>query len=472
MAAPSKTVIVYLDNSNVFISAQQHAAKKYKFVVPDDWRCRIDQGKLVRLACSGRTPLRAKLYGSEPPALDTVWKSIRSKFIEVDHFKRSTWNNREKQVDGTLIADAVEDMAELKHTAGPERAVIVFSGDEDMLPVFHKARKHKWATEIWSFRLALANKLLAFQKEYPSDVNINYIDDYFEQVSFTNSRWNDTRIRIPADRTMVLSFETMSLLSLPVSVKKTLDRTLTKAVEESSIRFRVPTMACWCDLNPEDLVGNPGTRTDGGKQPTLQPGKPFYFLALICVPPEKDKNSGMMLYDFNKLYSNREKIQEHFSDLGCVRVQTFLEYKQGIEATKTFEASAGREDFEQLEDVSEISADEFATEMAPDWLVVAPRQRRQAQQYSDLCVYDFRCRNRMRCLYKHSPEQKQFFKEHQDPQRRRHYKTKPCWHEGRCRYKTRSHLCPYAHGLIEATCGICGEKGAHWMDECESASTA
>ncbi|KAJ3168736.1 hypothetical protein HDU87_000939 [Geranomyces variabilis] len=89
MADTSRTVTIYLDNSNVFISAQQHAAKKYSFVVPDD--------------CNGRTALRAKLYGSEPPALDTVWKSIRSKSIEVDHFKRSTWNNREKQVDATLM---------------------------------------------------------------------------------------------------------------------------------------------------------------------------------------------------------------------------------------------------------------------------------------------------------------------------------------------------------------------------------
>ncbi|KAJ3168735.1 hypothetical protein HDU87_000938 [Geranomyces variabilis] len=214
---------------------------------------------------------------------------------------------------------------------------------------------------------------------------------------------------------MVLSFEPVELLSPPVPVKITLGRTLKKVVEDSSIRFRVPTMACWRDLNPEDLTG-----------------KQLYSLALICVPPEKERNTGAKLYDFNKFCSYRQKIQEHFSSLGCVHVQTFLEYKQGIDVMKTVEASAGCENFDQLEDVSEISSDEFAMEMAPDWQVVAPKQRRQVQQYSDLCVHDFRCRNGMRCQYKHSPEQ-EFFKEHPDPQRRRHYKIKPCWHEGGCR---------------------------------------
>src|SRR5690349_10436246 len=130
MANPDidRNVIVYLDNSNMFINAGQYAAQKYKFRVPSDVRCRVDLGKLVDLACDGRKALRAKLYGSEPPALDTVWKAIRSKSIEVDHFRRSTWNNREKETDAALTADAVDDLSELKGEAGPYRALILFSG--------------------------------------------------------------------------------------------------------------------------------------------------------------------------------------------------------------------------------------------------------------------------------------------------------------------------------------------------------
>ncbi|KAI8588375.1 hypothetical protein BDZ88DRAFT_197335 [Geranomyces variabilis] len=362
MAATTKTALLYFDNSNVFISAQQHAAKEYKFVVPDT-RCRIEQGELVKLACGERKAIRKTLYGSEPPALDTVWKAIRSKSIEVNHFRRSTWNNREKQTDGALIADAVEDIALLKDKAGPDRAVIIIRGDEDMLPVLCKAVDHEWRIDIWSFRLALASKLLTFQKENPSVVNIKYIDDHFKTVSFTNSTWNPTLARIPADRTLVLGFETGKLLSLPGSAEDTLDRTLTEVVEESSKRFPVPTMACWCGLNPEDLVLNPGIETAGCRQPAAQPEKSVFSLALICVPPEKEENSGKRLYHFNNLY-NEKKVQAALSHMGCVQVQTYVQYKQGIEPTKTAEASAGGEDLEQPVDVRKISAEEFATEMA------------------------------------------------------------------------------------------------------------
>src|SRR5437870_4810801 len=115
----NENVIVYFDNSNMFINAQEFAAQN--FLVPFDTRCRLDMGKLLNLARRGRTVLRASLYGSEPPALDTVWEGIRNKYIEVRIFPRSSWDNREKEIDTSLTADAVEALIELKQEAGPNR---------------------------------------------------------------------------------------------------------------------------------------------------------------------------------------------------------------------------------------------------------------------------------------------------------------------------------------------------------------
>lgn len=80
-------VMVYIDNSNIFISTQKHSAKKEKFLngVWDN-NCRIDVGKLVNEARCGRDIIHGKLYGSETPVLDTVWKAIREKRIEVSVF--------------------------------------------------------------------------------------------------------------------------------------------------------------------------------------------------------------------------------------------------------------------------------------------------------------------------------------------------------------------------------------------------
>lgn len=195
---------MYIDNSNIFINAQQHAATMNKLQVLADMRCRIDVGKLVTLACKGRNALCTKLYGSEPSALDTVWSAIRNKSIEVILSKRSEWNNREKEIDTSLTADAVEDLIELKNKAGPNRAMILFSGDKDMLPALKKALKHGWFVEIWSFEAALSNGIQKFEKSYKDSVKIHLIEDCFKNVTYTGTRWDPKRVRIPADRTMVL----------------------------------------------------------------------------------------------------------------------------------------------------------------------------------------------------------------------------------------------------------------------------
>lgn len=126
-------VLVYLDNSNIFINAQECSAKKKGFVITQDPRCRVDMGKLFALAQNNRIVLQARLYGSEPPALDTVWDSIRKKHIHVSVSARSSWNDREKEIDTNLTADAVEDIIMYKRFADHNNsAIVIFSGDKDV----------------------------------------------------------------------------------------------------------------------------------------------------------------------------------------------------------------------------------------------------------------------------------------------------------------------------------------------------
>ena len=194
-------VLLYIDNSNIFINTQKFSASKKRYLSGvQDMCCRIDIGSLVDLACGRRELLHGKLYGSEPPALDTVWRAIRQKKIEVHHSKRSTWNSREKQTDTSLVAAAVRDAIVMKDQAGDDRTVILFTGDKDMLPVVQNAQEFQWSVEIWSYRSALSKDLEKEEKQ-SKNVRIVYIDNFFEKITFAEYIWGGN---IPTERSLVL----------------------------------------------------------------------------------------------------------------------------------------------------------------------------------------------------------------------------------------------------------------------------
>ena len=68
--------LIYIDNSNLFIEGQKFVARKLNLGVTQDPRFRYENGKLQKSWAKGRAILSTNLYGSEPPPLDTVWKSM------------------------------------------------------------------------------------------------------------------------------------------------------------------------------------------------------------------------------------------------------------------------------------------------------------------------------------------------------------------------------------------------------------
>lgn len=80
-------VLLYIDNSNIFESAKKHSGHKkgYRNGIPDV-ACRIDIGKLISKAVGHRRLLFGKLYGSEPPALDTGMHKVNLYFHAAPQF--------------------------------------------------------------------------------------------------------------------------------------------------------------------------------------------------------------------------------------------------------------------------------------------------------------------------------------------------------------------------------------------------
>ena len=143
-------VHVFVDNSNVWIEGKKVAGRLQNPPVPSNYRYRIDYGNLLGVVQDSR-PLAdvPKLYGSEPPPNDSVWRMIESKGFEVEVFRRNIFN-KEKGVDMKMGID----IAELVLTSYSPGTVIIVAGDADFVPVVEMARRKQWRTEVWYWSAA------------------------------------------------------------------------------------------------------------------------------------------------------------------------------------------------------------------------------------------------------------------------------------------------------------------------------
>jgi uncharacterized LabA/DUF88 family protein len=150
---------VYVDNSNVWIEGM-HVSAVHKGIAPDVWTAqtnkisdqswRLDFGRLYEFACGDASDVgRARLYGSRPPANDSLWAIAKSKGFEVVVHDRNA-SNREKKVDTSIAADMLADSYELMKPGQDE--ITLVSGDGDFVPVIEKLRARHFAVDLvfWS----------------------------------------------------------------------------------------------------------------------------------------------------------------------------------------------------------------------------------------------------------------------------------------------------------------------------------
>lgn len=96
--AEKEHVFIYVDDSNMWIEAKKLAAVKSKLKCVEDPRLRLDIGKVTDVVASGSDVACGTLYGSEPPAIDTVWQKIRDHGWKVVTNKRSTFTKRKSKL--------------------------------------------------------------------------------------------------------------------------------------------------------------------------------------------------------------------------------------------------------------------------------------------------------------------------------------------------------------------------------------
>lgn len=96
---------VHIGNAPNIASAQEQRICDYS------WK--IDFGRLFEFAGGARATIgRAVLYGSRPPANDSLWNIAHSKGFEVVTHDRDQYTNREKKIDTNIVTDIITDSFE------------------------------------------------------------------------------------------------------------------------------------------------------------------------------------------------------------------------------------------------------------------------------------------------------------------------------------------------------------------------
>lgn len=136
---------VYVDNSNVWIEGKHVSAVVHGYA-PDIWTAmdqricdyswKIDFGKLLSFSGGAEPDIgRAVLYGSRPPANDSLWAAAERCGFEVVVHDRNA-GNREKKIDTSLTTDVVADSYELMKPGAD--SIVIVSGDTDYVPAVER----------------------------------------------------------------------------------------------------------------------------------------------------------------------------------------------------------------------------------------------------------------------------------------------------------------------------------------------
>lgn len=182
-------LFVYVDYSNVWIEGMRFSAVRKgmaptlgaamrEHITDQSWR--LDFGRLYEAVCPGDAAIgRACLFGSRPPADDSIWAVARSRGFEVTVFDRNAFN-REKGVDMEMGAQIIDDSYQWMKSDRGDRVVLV-SGDQDFLPIVGRlnARGFRTTAVFWEHAISgsLRNGVEAFSA----------LDPLFEYVSWQPS---------------------------------------------------------------------------------------------------------------------------------------------------------------------------------------------------------------------------------------------------------------------------------------------
>jgi hypothetical protein len=166
-------LFVYVDNSNVWIEGQHVQAARIGLAADplDAARRRItakwsyDFGRLYERVCPPAEQIgRSILFGSCPPANDSLWDRAWAQGFEVKVFDRNA-ANKQKRVDTSLttlmVADCFEHMKPERHDM-----TVLVAGDGDFIPPVQQVQKRGLKVRVFFWSHGTSRQLRAAADEF------------------------------------------------------------------------------------------------------------------------------------------------------------------------------------------------------------------------------------------------------------------------------------------------------------------
>ena len=475
----SKSIYIFVDDSNMWIEAKKLSSKRLKLKTREDPRIRFDIGKVTDAVARGREVVHGKLYGSEPPTIDSVWRKIEDYGWKVVTTKSSYFTRKQKQVDQQLVADVTE----LVSDASIQRAtIIIVSGDADVIPAIRAGLKKKWRFEVWMWAVGISNSLKQLERESPECVQVVELDEFLRDITFTNFKFNMAKFEPH------LKSQTAVITGVNFKPTEAWERELTG-------QLGWPFQFCWIGEKKQDpseyqdiiLVFASVKAEDDGKNAKehfdgiFQELKRRYGEQATTYPLYQQKYHRKDELTISNRFDRLASIDDQLS--GSVEGGSSDEELSGTNSTGN-----GARGFTPLHGASgcsgygSVPSDYTSCPSAPlsratsqssvnspfpdtsngdsngaGFRTVVPRRtRRPSQQFSEPCRYRSRCRKGLKCSFYHSDDEREFFKNKR--------KRLMC---NFGQYCNRRPKCEFAHSSKEAFCCKCHKLG-HVQEKCTS----
>ena len=429
---------IYVDNSNIWIEAKKLTSKIKKLRTKEDFRARIDTGKLTDVVAKGRRVEQGFLYGSEPPPIDKVWEKIEEQGWKVDTKERHILSGKEKKVDTQLAVDVTE-----RACTTPENkrsTIVLITGDADLKPAVMKVLDYDgWKVEVYMWKHAISRELkdLSTAKSSVSDrVTVYFLDEYLETVTFTNLKFNlrDNMHLLPQVKTYGVVFSMR-----PRAFKKHLPPYWWCRQLESIAQW--PFQYYWfrkerLDRSESDDLVLVFRKIDSQE---------FDLNSFVDTIEKRRPPHVLNAIPFTEFYQDKEFDRAAIERIGYLSLA---------------DISAGAEIHEEKEGADS----EVIHEEEEGWSVAQrPPQKQKKQRYSTPCPHGVHCRRGMKCLHKHTDKEKIYFRNNKgigNPL----LKASPCHKHPNCRRKKED--CNFAHGEEDAWCLNCREYAGHYTEDC------
>ena len=119
-----RSVHLFWDNSNIFISAQYVAAEKASYMDSKD--VRIEFYNLYKIVTAGRPVEKAICVGYVPPELASVWNKLRQAGVKAELLERGKHTGTKQDVDQSLQVHVLR--SEIDYRNNPV-IVVLLAGD-------------------------------------------------------------------------------------------------------------------------------------------------------------------------------------------------------------------------------------------------------------------------------------------------------------------------------------------------------